>query len=222
MNDLGKAFSSFFKDQAWFTKTLIAAVFMILSVVGIGLIVLAGYFVQITQRVMRHETPVLPPWNAIGRKFVVGFKFCLVYVVYLSPILLLLLPVAFMLAAASGADEAETIPIIISVYTFGFTLLFIPYGILLTLASPVILYRFAERERIGDAVNIVKIARLCGRNWQNTLVVSLVGIGIQCVAPAGTMLFGVGIFFTVFYSFAVSAHMSGLLGLEVQKQEQVP
>lgn len=221
MNELGKAFSSFFKDPAWFTKTLIAAVFLILSVLGIGLVVLAGYFVQITQRVMRHESPVLPLWNGIGRKFVAGLKFCLVYVVYLSPIILLLMPVAFMLAAG-GTDGADTIPLIISVYMFGFTLLLIPYGMLLTLASPVILYRFAERERIGDAVNIVRIARICGRNWQNTLVVSLIGIGIQCVAPAGFLFFGVGIFFTVFYSFAVSAHMSGLLGLEVQKQEQVP
>jgi hypothetical protein len=222
MNDLGKAFSSFFKDPAWFKKTLIATVFLILSVVGIGLIVLAGYFVQVTQRVMRHETPVLPAWNNIGRKFVVGLKFCLAYVVYLIPIFLLLLPVFVMIIAAGGPDETDTLPVVISVYTFGITLLLIPYGILLSLASPIILYRFAERERIGDAVNFYRIARLFGRNWQNTLVVSLVGIGIQSVAPAGFVLFGVGIFFTIFYSFAVSAHMSGLLGLDAQKQEQMP
>jgi len=222
MNDLGKAFSSFFKDPARFTKTLGAALFMILSVFGIGILVLAGYFVQITQRAMRREDPVLPRWDGLGRKIAVGFKFCVVYLVYLIPVLLLLFPVFFILLLTGGGEETETIPIILSIYTFAVTLLLIPYGLFLSLVSPIILYRFAERERIGDAAEFVSVVRQFGKNWQNTLAVALIGIGIQSIAPVGFMILGVGIFFTVFYSLVVTAHMSGLLSLNSLKREQTP
>jgi Protein of unknown function (DUF4013) len=222
MNDLGKAFSSYFKDPAWFTKTLGAALFMILSVFGVGILILAGYFVQIAQRVMRREDPVLPRWDGLGRKIAVGFKFCVVYLVYLIPVLLLLFPVFFILLLTGGGEETDTISIILSIYTFAVTLLLIPYGVFLSLVSPIILYRFAERERIGDAANFVHIVRLFGKDWQNTLAVALTGIGIQSIAPVGFMILGVGIFFTVFYSLVVTAHMSGLLGLNSLKQDQTP
>ena len=220
MNDLGKAFSSFFRDPAWFTKTLVAGLWMILSVFGIGLLVLIGYFVQIAQRAMRREDPVLPRWDGIGRKLALGFRFCVVYLVYLVPVLLLLFPVMFILALTGGGEETATLPIILSIYTFGVTLLLIPYGVCLSLVSPIILYRFAERERIGDAIDFVRVVRQFGNNWQNTLAVALIGIGIQSIAPVGIMILGVGIVFTLFYSLVVTAHMSGLLGLDTLKREQ--
>jgi len=222
MNDLGKAFSSFFKDPAWFTKTLAAALFMILSMFGIGIPILAGYFVQVAQRVMRHEEPALPRWNGLGKKFAVGFKFCVVYLCYLIPVLLLLLPVLVILPFTGGSEQNETIPILLSIYTFAVTMLLLPYGLVLSMVSPIILYRFAERERIGDAIAVARVVRDFGKTWQNTLMVALIGIGIQSIAPAGFLVFGIGIFFTIFYSLVVTAHMSGLLGLASRTPGETP
>ncbi len=220
MNDIGKAFSSFFKDPAWPSKTAGAALWMILSFFGIGILVLAGYFVQVTQRVIRQEEPVLPPWNNIGKKIVLGFKLCVSFAVYLTPVLVVLLvPVAGLLIAGSAGDETEAIPIIFTIYMFGVTLLLIPYGLVLTLISPIILYRFAEREHISDAIDVVRVVRLFTAHWQNALIVALIAVGIQSLAPAGILLFGVGMFFTLFYSYVVSAHMSGILYLDAQKNE---
>ena len=92
MKDLGKAFSAYFKDPQWFSKTLIAILWMFLCIVGIGIFVLAGYFVQVTQRVMRKEEIVLPSWGDIGSKIVTGFKFCVAYFVYMIPIFILFAP----------------------------------------------------------------------------------------------------------------------------------
>jgi hypothetical protein len=141
MKDLGKAFSAFFKDPQWFSKTLIAILWMLLSIVGIGTIVLAGYFVQVTQRVMRKEEMVLPSWSDPGSKLVAGFKFCVAYAVYMIPMLILFLPVIIMAILSGAGDEADAIPILLSVYIFGITLLLIPYGVALSLFSPIILYR---------------------------------------------------------------------------------
>lgn len=221
MKDLGKAFSAYFKDPQWFSKTLIAIVWMILCIVGIGIIVLAGYFVQVTQRVMRKEEMVLPSWSDLGSKIVAGFKFCVAYFVYLIPIVILFAPV-FILAILSGAgDEADAMPILFTVYMFGVTLLLIPYGMALSLFSPIIMYRFAERESISDALDVTALVREFRGNWQNALVVALITMGIQSVAGIGIFLLGVGIFFTIFYSYVVSAYLCGVLYLSRAQQEPV-
>jgi hypothetical protein len=219
MNDLGKAFSSFFKDPQWFSKSVVAALWMLLCLIGIGIPVFVGYLVQVTQRVMRQETPVLPRWNGIGRKFVIGIKFCIAYIIYLLPIAILLIPVVGLAVIGAANGESETISVIMSIYLFGVTLLMIPYGLALNLVTPILLFRFAERERISDAVDFVRVVRLFGDNWQNTLIVALISIGVQSLAPAGILIFLVGIFFTMFYAYVISAHLGGLLYLSAQNPE---
>ncbi|MCC6399060.1 MAG: DUF4013 domain-containing protein [Bacteroidetes bacterium] len=219
MNDLGKAFSSFFKDPRWFSKSAIASLWMLLCLVGIGIPVFVGYLVQVTQRVMRQETPVLPGWNGIGRKFVIGIKFCVAYIIYLLPMAILFIPVVGLAVIGAANGESETIPVIMSIYLFGVTLLMIPYGLALNLVTPILLFRFAERERISDAVDVVRVVRLFGDNWQNTLIVALISIGVQSLAPAGILIFLIGIFFTMFYAYVVSAHLGGLLYLAAQNPE---
>jgi hypothetical protein len=222
MKDLGKAFSAYFKDPRWFTKSLIAVLWMFACVIGIGIFVLAGYFVRITQRVIRKEEPALPDWDDIGGKMVTGFKFCVAYFVYLIPIILLFIPVFFLaiMAGVSG-DEGDTMPVFVSIYIFAMTLLMIPYSLAISLFAPIIAYRFAEHERISDALNIGAIISEFRGNWQNTLVVALIMLGIQSIASIGLFLLLIGIFFTIFYSYVVSAYLSGVLYLSRETKEQI-
>jgi hypothetical protein len=221
MKDLGKAFSAYFKDPQWFSKALIAILWMLLSIVGIGIIVLAGYFVQVTQRVMRKEEIVLPSWSDLGSKIVAGFKLCVVYLVYMIPMLILFLPVIALAILSGAGDEADAMPILFSIYIFGITLLLIPYGLAISLFSPIIMYRFAEHERISDALDVTAIVREFRGNWQNALVVALIAMGIQSIAGMGIFLLGIGIFFTIFYSYVVSAYLCGVLYLSREMQEPV-
>ncbi len=50
--------------------------------------------------------------------------------------------------------------------------------------------------------------------WQNSLVVALLAIGLQSFGGIGMAVFLIGFFFTMFYAYAVSSYMSGLLYLE--------
>jgi hypothetical protein len=214
MKDLGKAFSFMFKDPSWVSKTAIAAVFMLLSVVLVGFFILLGYFLQITQRVMRKQEPALPEWDNIGVKFILGIKLSVVYLVYLIPVMIFMIPLLGLAAASGFADQSDVVGMAFGIYLFGLTLLIVPYSLVLSIATPIIVYRFAERERIGDAIDVVRVVNLFRANWQNSLIVALIALGLQSFGGIGVVVFLIGFFFTMFYAYAVSSYMSGLLYLE--------
>ncbi len=218
MNQLGEAFSFPFRDKSWVSKFILGAVFMLLTIVVIGLFILVGYFVQVTQRVMRKDPNPLPEWDDIGVKLVLGFKFCVVYFVYCIPILILYVPFIVMTILSSLRGEGDPGGIFAGLFGMGFLFLTVPYTLALYILMPIITYRFAEHERIGDAFDISSIVTEFKRNWSNTLIVALIAIGIQYFSAVGIVVFIVGIFFTIMYSHLVSAYMYGALYLE-QHQE---
>jgi hypothetical protein len=221
MKDIGKAFSLPFKDPSWASKFIIAGLFMLLCLLGIGIPVIVGYLIQVTQRVIRHEEPALPEWSDIGVKFVLGFKYCVVYLIYLIPVFLLVIPVIGLAVATSATDAPEMVGVLSIIYIFGFTLLVIPYSLLLTAIFPIVAYRFALREKISDAIDLARIFKDFRLNWQNTAVVALIAIGIQSFAFIGILFFLIGVFFTVFYVYLVSAAMHGLLYLDLPEERSV-
>ena len=221
MGDIGRAFTFPFKDPQWFVKFLIGCLMCILAVVGIGFFILAGYFIQITQRAMRNEDRALPDWDGIGQKLVLGIKIVIVYVVYLLPVMLLMIPL-FPLAVLTDHPEAgDLVGLVSLVYFFGFVLIIVPYSIALTIASPIINYRFALNESIGDALDVGAIIKDFGKNWQNVLVVVLITIGVQSFAWIGVVLFIFGVLFTILYSYMVPAYLSGMLYQDIVRKERV-
>ena len=221
MKDIGRAFGLPFKDPSWASKFLIAALFMLLCLLGIGIPIIVGYLLQVTQRVMRREEYPLPEWNDIGVKFVLGFKYCVVYCLYLIPVFLLVIPVIGLAIATSATDAPEMVGVLTVIYMFGFTLLVIPYALLLSAIFPIVAYRFALREKISDAIDIGKIFRDFRVNWQNTVVVALIAVGIESFAFIGLLFFLIGVFFTVFYVYLVTACMRGFLYLELPPERSI-
>jgi hypothetical protein len=221
MKDIGKAFSAPFKDPSWVSKFVLAALFLLLSLLGIGIPVVVGYTIQVTQRVIRREESILPDWSDIGIKFVLGFKYIVVYLVYLLPVFILMVPVIGLAIATQVAEQPEMIGVFVTIYLFAFTLLIIPYSLILTALFPIIAYRFALRERISDALDVGAVFKDFRVSWQNTLVVALISVGIESFAFIGLFLFLIGIFFTIFYVYVVSAYMHGLLFLELPPERSV-
>jgi hypothetical protein len=211
MKDLDKAFAFPFKDPSWVSKFLLAALFMLLCVVGLGFFILAGYLIQLTQRVMRNEPQPLPEWSDVGVKFLIGFKFVVVYLVYMLPIVVLAIPLAVLSVAGALAGGPLAASVMVGVYAVGYMLLVIPYALLLTMLLPVISYRFALNESIGEALDIGAVLRDFKAQWQNTLIVALIAAGVHSLAGMGIILLFVGVFFTVFYAYCVSAYLHGVL-----------
>ncbi len=219
MKDLGKAFSFPFNDPGWATKFLIAAAFMLLSVIGLGLFVLAGYLVQVTQRVMKHEESVLPEWSDVGIKFITGVKFAVVYFLYLLPVIILSALFAVLILITALGAPSEATEAAAGVYTFGFLLVVIPYSVALSILLPIISYRFAAHEKIGEALDISAVIADFRKHWQSTVIVALIAIGIESLAAVGMAAFIVGVLFTLFYAYLVSAYLHGALYIETTTAE---
>ena len=220
MDDIGRAFTFPFKDPQWFAKFLIGSLMCMLAVIGVGFFILAGYFIQITQRAMRNEERVLPDWDGIGKKFVLGIQIVIVYLIYLLPVFLLMIPLFPLAILTDRPGAADIVGLFSLVYFFGFVLLIVPYSIALTIASPIINYRFALNESIGDALDIGAITKDFVKNWQNVIVVALITIGIQSFAWIGVVLFIVGVLFTILYSYMVPAYLSGMLYQDTVRKER--
>jgi len=223
MSDLGTAFSAPFKDPDWAAKFLVGGIVVLSCITGLGFFVLAGYYIELTRRVMRREQYPLPEWTDLGVKFITGVKYAAVILLYILPVVLLAVPMVVLMVLTTMSDPGGTPGILASIYLFAYVLLVVPYSILLMLLTPIIAYRFAERESIAHALDVSAIFRMFTRNWESTLVVALVGAGIESLAGLGVFGLFIGIFFTIFYTYLVAAFLHGLLYLDHQKsQEAVP
>jgi hypothetical protein len=218
MSDIGLAFSVPFKDPAWGKKFFIGALIVLLCVTGLGLFVLAGYCVELTQRVMRREQLPLPEWSDLGVKLILGAKYAAVQILYVLPLVILAVPMGALMTLATVSDQSGSLAVITSIYGFGFALFAVPYGVLLSLFMPIIAFRFAARERIGDALQIGAIVRTFKRNWEGTLVVAVLTIGVQTLAMIGVFALVVGVLVTLFYVYVVSSFLYGLLYVDCLKK----
>ena len=89
--DYGKAFTFPQEDPAWIKKVAIAGVIMLVAfipVVGwlIGLL-LTGYSLEITRRVIAGEQPILPEWTDFGALLKKGLFVLVVGLVYALPLI---------------------------------------------------------------------------------------------------------------------------------------
>jgi|WetSurMetagenome_2_1015567.scaffolds.fasta_scaffold137395_2 hypothetical protein len=215
MTDFGKAFSFPFREPDWGSKFVIGALVLMLCLFGIGIPVIVGYMIRVTQRVMSGEEHILPEWSDLGVMFVTGFKFCVVYAIYLLPVMAMLVPMAGLAIIAGATNTTSAFDLLLAVYAFGMILIMVPYSLFLQAVSPIIAYRFARRERISDALNVRTLFRDFRANWQNTVVVALIAIGIESFAAVGLLFFLVGILFTLLYTYLVSAYLHGLVYLSL-------
>jgi hypothetical protein len=118
------------------------------------------------------------------------------------------------------SGNGEAIGLLASMYMILLAVIMIPYSIVLTLLHPIIAYRFAARERISDALDVGAVVRSFKRNWQNTLIVAFIAVGIQSFAVIGVAFFIIGMLFTILYAYLVTAYMYGASYLE-QTQEEI-
>jgi hypothetical protein len=211
MNDIGKAFTFPFHEKDWGLKMFIGVLFLLLSLVGLGIPVIAGYMIRVCQRVMRNEPELLPEWSDVGILFITGIKYIVVYLIYQLPILLLIFPLLFFLAMSTVAEISQSASVVFGIYLFGFLSLAIPYALLFTLVKPVIMYRFAMNEKISEALDIAAVFREFRVQWTNVTLVAVLIVLLGICAVFGIVLFIVGVLATIFYSYLVSGALSAML-----------
>jgi hypothetical protein len=209
--DIGKAFTFAFDDPDWLKKLGIGALLMIIPI--FGWLVVAGWGIEITRRMITHDPQPLPDWNDFGGNFMKGLQVFVIGFVYMLPLIIVVgCPATLLgiLAANTNSSDSNSIAGIMSVLNLCFGCIGVIYGILAGFVMPAAIGKFADTGQMGAAFRfgeVIKLVRVAPSAYLMVLVgmllVSLLGNII------GTVICVVGVLITGVYSTAVNSHLFG-------------
>jgi hypothetical protein len=201
--DFGLAFSYVFQDQDWIKKVAIAGALMIVPF--LGWLVVLGWSIEITRRVIAGEEPVLPDWADFGDFLMKGLKGFVVGVVLAIPLILITVPYS-VTAALLDPDDMEVVIYILSICFSCFSLI---YGVILAFALPAAYGQLAATDQIAESVNPGKLMALVRANPSAYIIAVLGVIVAGIVSQFGVILCVIGYFFTLAYSLSIQGHLYG-------------
>ncbi len=205
--DIGKAFGYVFEDENWIVKVLIGGLFVLLSPFLIGIPFLVGYAVETVQNVMRDKPRPLPEWSDLGDKFVKGLILTVAAMVYMLPVILLACLLGFVSAVAGnrGGDAVRSVALCVQCISW-------LWGLLVAIVFPATVIRYAKSGEFMAAFRFGEIFSLITANIGNYIVAILVGWLTSILAGFGVILCFVGVLFTTFWAYLISAHLWGQVG----------
>jgi hypothetical protein len=213
--DFGKAFTYVFDDKDWLKKIgiagVIALVSLVLSVIVVGLagfILLGGWLIELTRRVIDHNPEPLPDWNDFGGYFMKGLQSFVIGLVYSLPIILIsgcgnLLPLMMQ------NSDSGTLATVISIVTSCTACFSIIYGLFLAVVLPAALAKFAVTGQLGSAFRFGEVFGLV-RAAPGAYVMVLLGSFLaNIISSLGIIACGIGVAFTMAYAMAIMGHLYG-------------
>jgi hypothetical protein len=211
--NIERGFKFVFQEKNWLAKVVVGGLMILFSFLIIPLLIYLGYLIEVTKRVIKSEEQLLPDWDNIGRKISNGFKFLVVIIVYLIPLFLLLaLSAPFFKSDFNGFRGRE---IVAMLYLGDFSWLFLlsafVYLILLYLAFPFIVGKYAENESLNDAFAISDISKMLREYFGDAVIVFLLMVFVQILASLGVVFFFIGVIFTGFWANVVVYYLYGEL-----------
>jgi len=209
--DIGKSFGFVFEDEKWIEKVLIGGLVGLIPLIGSFLVI--GYVVQLIRNVRNGDARPLPEWTEWGELLADGFKLFVVFFVWALPLIIVSM-FAFIPAAMAGDSGSSDASSIAGLFATCFGCVAFLYAIVLSLASPAILIKFAETKEIGSGFNVSEILSFTKSHLGEIILVVIVSWLVGLLASiVGTLLCLVGLLFTSFWSNLVISHMTAQIGL---------
>lgn len=204
--EFGRAFSFVFEDQDWVKKIGIAGLLLIVPILG-GLVV-SGWALEITRRVIHRETEVLPDWSNFGDYLVKGLMLFVVGFVYALPIILVsACQQGGILFLQNNGDETTTS--IITALSICLSCVMILYSIVLGFVLPAAYARLAVTGQLGAAFRFGEVIGLVRAAPAAYLMVLLGEVIAGFIGSLGLILCIIGVVFTYAYAMAMMAHLWG-------------
>lgn len=208
--NFGRAFSYILEDPEWVRKSLIGALFVILSLFILPIFVIAGYYLELIQNVARGNPRPLPEWDNIGDKFVkglvFGLKLLVVTLVYALPIIIITILQVAISAIASDSKTGGGLVLL----TIPLSLLSMVFSIALAFVSPLLTIHVI-RDSMSEAFNFPLIIKEIRENFVNLLLVVLGMLLAGFVAQLGFIACLIGVVWTAFLAQLVEGNLIGQL-----------
>lgn len=216
--DIGLSFSFPFEDEKWVQKLLIGAVIVLVGIITLGILLLpvVGWGLEIMRRLIRDEHPILPEWQDFGRLFIDGLKLFAVVLVWSLPMIVLsaCLGVAAAVAGgggvpsgAYGSGAQNAMSTLISLVS---TCISLPYGLALSILMPAAMGILADTGDFGRALNPSNAFQLVRANAGTYLLAWFVGaVALVVLQIVGTIACVIGYLPAIAYGTAVVGHLYG-------------
>lgn len=214
--DFGRGLKFVTEDPDWIKKILIGGAAMLLSILLVGTILVAGYWVRVIQRAARGEARPLPEWDDLGALFMDGLR---AMGIYLAHLLVFTLPLglvalAFVLISGdvgqlAGGGAGEAMGALAGLGFFGLYAVFWVAMLLLMLYLPAALTRFAISRRFSAGFELLENFAFIRRNLVNYALSLVLYFVVSFVAQFGVVLCCVGVFPAAFWAACIMAWALG-------------
>lgn len=203
--DFVRPFAFTFEDPEWVQKILLGGVFVLASMVIVGIFFLYGYMARLVRNVIDGVQYPLPAWDDLGDYFVEGLRLFAVIMVYTVPVvvlaIMLIFPAIVMQVTDSdglrGAGEVMA--------TCVWCLVF-PASLALAVWLPGALLMAVVERRFAAAFDFARIWNFIRGNAGNYILAIVVRLIAGFVAQFGLVLLCIGIVFTGFWAMIVGAY----------------
>jgi hypothetical protein len=206
--DFARPFAFVFEDPEWVQKMLLGGVFMLASVVIVGIFFVYGYFARLVRNVIDGVQYPLPSWDDLGDYFMEGLRLFAVCMVYLLPIIGLAMMFIFPAMLAEVTNN-ETFRDASDVMTSCLACVMAPVGLLLAVWLPAALLMAVVDRRFGAAFEFGRIWNFLKANAGNYVLAYIAWLVARFIVPLGFVLCCIGIVFVLFWSFCVGAYSFG-------------
>jgi hypothetical protein len=211
--DIGKSFGYAFEDDQWIPKILIAAAillggilfFWVLFIPSIlAALLLGGYGVEITRRVINGNSQVLPDWDNWGDLIIDGLKVWVIGIVYALPMILV-----GMCLGLPGAIASENSPELASLFSTVAGCLNFLWSIVLGLLLPAATAFFVVNDDLGAAFRFGDVFNFVRDNFANYLIVLVMSWVTGIIAGLGFVFCLLPGLVTAPYAAWVMSHLYG-------------
>lgn len=211
--NFGRAFTYVTEDPEWLKKIGIAALVMLIPV--IGQIVVIGWALEITRRVINNEPEMLPDWSNFGEYLSKGFQGFVINFVYLLPVMIVsgcsqsITPLLTAVGNNAGGDTVQAITAVASILTICLSCFMIVYEVAIGFILPAALGNFVATGQIGAGFRFGEVIGLV-RAAPGPYFMVLLGMLISGVlASLGLIACIIGVLVTFAYAYAIDAHFWG-------------
>jgi Protein of unknown function (DUF4013) len=206
--EFGKAFSFAFEDPDWLKKLGIGALLMIIPI--IGWLVVAGWGIEITKRVIQHDPQPLPDWSDFGGYLIKGLQVFVIGFVYSLPVTLVnICQQGVTVFGQQGNNSDQTIATVLMVVGICFGCVSFLYSIFLGFIMPAALGNFAATGQMSAGFRFAEVFGMVRATPMAYLMALLGGIVAGIIAVVGVIACVIGVLFTSVYAYTINAHLYG-------------
>jgi len=194
-----------FEDESWIMKIVIGGILLFIPIVNFMVL---GYMLETLKRSADGMDTPLPEWDDFGGKFIKGLMLIIIVLVYTIPIWLVACVLAG-LTGMAGAAESDALASMAGLLSTCATCLYLVWAIVVWIVLPAAGIRYAVTGEVMSAFQLGELFGFIRDNIANYVVAIIIAAVASFIASFGWIACLVGLLFTNFWGYLVTAQVLG-------------